>query len=76
MTVARAESRIREAAKKWGIDLAGSFMIGDASVDMGAGKAAGCKTILVEYERNKGVAADVRVQNLSEAIHYIHENIY
>ncbi len=63
-----------EAAKKWEIDLAGSFMIGDALIDMEAGKAAGCKTILVEYERNKGAAADVRVQNLLEAVRYIRES--
>ena len=33
------------ASKKHNIDLSRSFMIGDATADIGAGKAAGCKTI-------------------------------
>ena len=36
-----------QAAKDLGIDLANSFMIGDGLYDVGAGKAAGGKTILV-----------------------------
>lgn len=35
------------AAEKWDIDLAASWMIGDRSTDAAAGKAAGCRTILV-----------------------------
>ena len=35
------------AAEKLNIDLAASFMIGDSPADMGAGKAAGCRTICV-----------------------------
>lgn len=65
-----------EAAKKWGINLGDSFMIGDASIDVEAGRAAGCTTILVDYERNKNVAADIRVQNLAETVHCIHEDIH
>ena len=36
-----------EAARRHAIDLAGSWMIGDSPKDMEAGKAAGCRTILV-----------------------------
>lgn len=36
-----------EAAKRHGIDLSQSWMIGDSLKDMEAGKAAGCHTILV-----------------------------
>jgi D-glycero-D-manno-heptose 1,7-bisphosphate phosphatase len=35
------------AAKQYNIDLAASWMAGDAARDIGAGKAAGCKTALV-----------------------------
>ena len=62
---------IVEAAKKWGIDLGKLLMIGDAEIDMDAGKAVGLRTILMDYEHNKDVAADVRVKNLSEAVKYI-----
>lgn len=37
-----------EAARKWGISLEDSWMIGDSKVDVLAGQAAGCKTILVK----------------------------
>jgi histidinol-phosphate phosphatase family protein len=36
------------AARRHGIDLARSWMIGDSRTDMEAGKAAGCRTILVD----------------------------
>lgn len=56
-----------QAAKKWGIDLQKSFMVGDSKSDIKAGQAAGCKTVLID---------GVRVKNLSEAVRYIHENFY
>jgi D-glycero-D-manno-heptose 1,7-bisphosphate phosphatase len=36
-----------EAARSWNIDTAESYMIGDRLSDVAAGKAAGCKTILI-----------------------------
>lgn len=36
-----------EAARRFDIDLEASFMIGDKLVDLEAGKAAGCRSILV-----------------------------
>ena len=36
-----------EAAGRFGIDLESSIMIGDKLVDIGAGTAAGCRSILV-----------------------------
>ena len=38
---------LRRAAREHGLDLERSFVVGDRSVDMEAGRAAGCRTILV-----------------------------
>lgn len=38
-----------EAAKKHDIDLTQSYMVGDRWRDIGAGNAAGCKTIFIDY---------------------------
>jgi len=38
-----------EAAREWSIDLNRSFIVGDRWRDISAGKAAGCKTIFVDY---------------------------
>ena len=43
---------ILEAAKKHNIDLNQSWMIGDSKRDIEAGKRTGCKTILVEKNKN------------------------
>ena len=37
-----------EAAREYGIDLRRSYMVGDRWRDVGAGKAAGCFTILID----------------------------
>ena len=37
------------AAGEWGIDTASSWMVGDRWVDIAAGKAAGCRAILIEH---------------------------
>lgn len=39
-----------EAAKEWYIDLSASWMIGDTITDAEAGKAAGCRTILISED--------------------------
>ena len=66
-----------DAAKQFQIDLKNSFMIGDSRVDIEAGKAAGCKTILVRTGRGSEeeeviaqTAAHV-VDNLPEAVNLI-----
>ena len=60
---------ILEAAREWSIDLSQSFMIGDRWRDMGAGRAAGCKIVLVGdgYGESGAEMADVRVGSLLEA---------
>ena len=56
------------AAAKHQIDLPSSFIIGDTKSDVGAGKAAGCITILIDDERNRDLTPDFRVVDLAEAI--------
>lgn len=62
---------IIQAAGKFGIDLANSYVIGDSEADMLAGRAAGCKTIIINYGYNKDTVADIRVNNLFEAVEII-----
>lgn len=38
---------LRQAAEAHGLDLAGSWMVGDAASDIAAGAKAGCETVLV-----------------------------
>jgi D-glycero-D-manno-heptose 1,7-bisphosphate phosphatase len=38
---------LREAARRWGLDLARSFLVGDRWSDVAAGHAAGCRAVLV-----------------------------
>ncbi len=37
-----------DAARDWQVDLTGSFMVGDRWRDVDAGRAAGCRTVLIE----------------------------
>lgn len=62
---------LQAAADKWGIDLSRSYMIGDTDKDMDAGRAAGCKTILLDRHYNQGIDADFRRPTLSEAFKVI-----
>lgn len=59
------------AADKHGIDLSKSFMVGDTSNDTLAGKAAGCKTVIIDWPYNQGTWADFRVPNLLSAARLI-----
>lgn len=60
-----------EAAKRWSINLNESFLIGDTWKDIEAGRAAGCKTILIDMPYNKDVQADFRVENLLSVVKLI-----
>ena len=62
-----------DAARRWNIDLSRSCIIGDTKSDTGAGKAAGCKTILIarSYNEEDHATADVVVGSLGEAIDWI-----
>ena len=58
-----------DAAKQWGVDVSRSVMIGDRWRDIEAGRAAGCKTILIAaaYDERKPVQPDAVVRSLAEA---------
>jgi D-glycero-D-manno-heptose 1,7-bisphosphate phosphatase len=65
-----------DAAREQGIDLGKSWMVGDRWRDVETGKAAGCKTILVEhdYAERKADAPDFTVKSLAEAAEIILKN--
>jgi D-glycero-D-manno-heptose 1,7-bisphosphate phosphatase len=60
------------AAQAHGIVLDASWMVGDSTTDVVAGRRAGCRTVLVEHprsghRRDKDVIADANVRNLAAA---------
>jgi D-glycero-D-manno-heptose 1,7-bisphosphate phosphatase len=57
-----------EAARDWQLDLPASFMVGDRWRDVDAGRAAGCRTILIEagYAERRS-EPDFSVSSLTEA---------
>lgn len=55
-----------EAANKWNIDLANSFLVGDTKDDVAAAKAASVQAILLEAPYNSAVSSDMRIQSLAE----------
>lgn len=63
-----------DAAKRRGIDLATSFMVGDRWRDVEAGLRAGCRTIFVDrgYDE-RSVQPDASVSDLGEAAVWILE---
>jgi D-glycero-D-manno-heptose 1,7-bisphosphate phosphatase len=58
-----------EAASQWSIDLQQSYLVGDRWNDIEAGRAAGCKTILIrsEYDEQQADKPDAVVESLFEA---------
>lgn len=62
---------IVESARKWGIDIESSFLIGDTWKDMEAGQKAGCKTILLDAPYNQDVQGDYRIQDICETLKII-----
>jgi D-glycero-D-manno-heptose 1,7-bisphosphate phosphatase len=68
-----APGMLLEAAAELSIDLANSWMIGDTDADVGAGRNAGTRTVLVEYpgsshKRVGSIAPDLRAADLPEAV--------
>ena len=58
-----------EAAQDWRIDLEQSFMVGDRWRDVGAGQAAGCRTIFIDrgYREQRPDNPDFVVSDLPQA---------
>jgi D-glycero-D-manno-heptose 1,7-bisphosphate phosphatase len=68
-----APGMLLRAAAELGLDLPASWMIGDTDADVGAGRAAGCRTALVEnpssgHKRRGETPADVTTPDLAEAV--------
>jgi D-glycero-D-manno-heptose 1,7-bisphosphate phosphatase len=64
---------VLEAAARWGLDLAASFLVGDRWSDVEAGRAAGCTAVLVEtpWSGRERCRPDHCVRDLPEAADWI-----
>lgn len=65
---------IEEAVRDLGIDLSGSWMVGDKDVDIACGRAAGCRTILVRTgygSRHLDCEPDFVAADVGEAVEKI-----
>ena len=63
-----------DAARRHGIDLADSFLVGDRWRDIDAGAAAGCRTVLIDHhyrERGPSAEPDFRAVSLAAAADWI-----
>lgn len=60
-----------EAARKWNIDLATSYFVGDTEADIGAAKAAGCKSILIDAWYNTMIESDFKVKYLHDVVNIV-----
>jgi D-glycero-D-manno-heptose 1,7-bisphosphate phosphatase len=62
-----------KAARELDIDLGQSYMVGDRWRDIDCGRAAGCRTIFIDYGYDESLRAqpDYRVANLVEAAEII-----
>jgi len=58
-----------DAARDWFLDLRASYMVGDRWRDIVAGHAAGCRTVLINYNyaEQKAENPDIVVKSLEEA---------
>ena len=68
-----APGMLLDVAATLGVDLASSWMVGDTDADIGAGQAAGCRTLLVRYpgsvhKRLQVLRADLVADSLAEGV--------
>jgi D-glycero-D-manno-heptose 1,7-bisphosphate phosphatase len=68
-----APGMLLDAAEALGLDLAASWMLGDTDTDVAAGRAAGCRTVLIEqaasaHKRGGGADPDLIAADLPEAV--------
>ncbi|MCF6228126.1 MAG: HAD family hydrolase [Planctomycetes bacterium] len=62
---------LRQAAQDFGVDLATSFMVGDADIDMQAAKDANADLLTFQVPSNSGRAGDQEVESLLHAVRRI-----
>jgi len=64
------------AAEKWNIDLSISFMVGDRWRDVEAGRAAGCRTVFIDYKyaEKQPEQPDCVVTSLLDAVPFLLES--
>ena len=60
-----------DLARRHGLDLSASIMVGDQDRDIACGRAAGCSTVLLARDYNSGAGADHVVETLSQAARVI-----
>jgi|GEM_PF-34382 len=65
-----APGMLRRAARKHGVDLSASWMVGDIEADVEAGRRSGARTILVGPETSQ-TPPDRRVENFAGAVRHI-----
>lgn len=69
-----APGMLLEAAERFDIDLAESFMIGDRWSDVETGRRAGCRTVFLDFgyeERRPETAPDLIAGSLAEGVDWI-----
>lgn len=69
---------ILAAARRHGVDLRRSFLVGDRWRDIEAGRAAGCATVLIEQhycERAPAAPPNASVRSLPEAVDWILDQV-
>ena len=64
---------VQQGARRYGIDVARSFLVGDRWRDIEAGQAAGCKTVFIDrgYAERAPAAPDARVASIAQAAEWI-----
>jgi len=63
-----------EAARRHGLDLERSWMVGDQEKDVEAGRRAGCRTVLVKAG-DQPTAAEYRLQRMSELAGFLRQHL-
>jgi len=68
-----APGMLLDAAAALGLDLSRSWMVGDTDSDIAAGRAAGCRTLLVRHpasihKRSRVIHADVVANSLADGV--------
>lgn len=68
-----APGMLHDAEAQLGIDLGSSWMIGDTDTDVAAGRAAGCRTLLIEYppsghKRSGQARSDLRAPDIGDGV--------